>query len=338
MSFSWLAVPVFLLSWFLTQRSLKYALSRHILDIPNARSSHAIPTPRGGGVGFVLAFISAVVLLYLFGTAQTSLVISLAGGCGVVALIGFADDHASIPARWRLLAHFLGAGFGLYWLNGLPSFTLAGFVVEPQLLSWLLGLTSLVWLLNLYNFMDGIDGLAAIEAICCCVAMCLIYGLFGFEHLIAVPLLLAAAVTGFLILNFPPARIFMGDVGSGFLGLCLGLLAINAGWHKPALMFCWAIMLGVFIVDATLTLVRRFIRGERVYQAHRSHAYQHAANRYGHKRVTISVACINFLFLLPISMLVATEYLSVITGLSLAFIPLGVLAFYFGAGTRHGPI
>jgi Fuc2NAc and GlcNAc transferase len=136
-------------------------------------------------------------------------------------------------------------------------------------------------MLNLYNFMDGIDGIASVEAICACLGASVLYWLSGLDALIWGPLLLAASVAGFLYWNFPPARIFMGDAGSGFLGIVLGGLSLQAAWVSEPMLWAWLILLGVFIVDATFTLFRRLLRGEKVYEAHRSHAYQFASRRFG---------------------------------------------------------
>ena len=191
----------------------------------------------------------------------------------------------------------------------------------------------LVWLLNLYNFMDGIDGIASVEAICVCVGGALLYVLLGKPDLALLPLMLAAAVAGFLFWNFPPARIFMGDAGSGFLGIVLGIMSIQAGWVDPALFWSWVILLGVFVVDATFTLVRRLLRGDKVYEAHRSHAYQYASRHYGrHLPVTLAVGVINLAWLLPIALLVGTGRVDGVIGVVVAYAPLVLLAIKFHAG------
>ena len=146
------------------------------------------------------------------------------------------------------------------------------------------------------------------------------------------PVLLVAAVMGFLIWNFPKAKIFMGDAGSGFIGIILGIFSVQAAWVAPELFCGWIILLGVFIVDATVTLLRRVLRGERFYEAHRSHAYQHAAQRWGHFRVTVSVAIINVLWLLPLACF-SVLYPRLGVGLMfLALLPLMVIAIHLGAG------
>jgi len=144
---------------------------------------------------------------------------------------------------------------------------------------------------------------------------------------------LATAVLGFLIWNFPPARIFMGDAGSGFLGIILALLSLQAAWIESRLLWVWLILLGVFIVDATVTLFRRVLRGEKFYQAHRSHAYQYASRILGtHRPVTLAVCAINIFWLMPVASLVAAGKLDGIIGLVVAYLPLLLLAYRYKAG------
>ncbi len=322
-----------LLSLLMTWLLRYYALARRIVDIPNARSSHTVTTPRGGGVAIVLSFLLALLLLSMTGNSSSSVAIGLFGSGLAVAVLGFLDDHGHIAARWRLLGHFAASLWALYWLGGLPAVTLFGFHLELGWLGHILAVLYLVWLLNLYNFMDGIDGIASVEAICTCLSASLLYWLLGFEGLMILPLVLAAAVAGFLFWNFPPARIFMGDAGSGFLGIILGVLSLQAAWASPAFLWVWLILLGVFIVDATFTLIRRLVRGDKVYEAHRSHAYQFASRHFGkHLPITLTVAAINLLWLLPIALCVALWGMDGFLGLAIAYLPLILLAVKFKAG------
>ena len=324
------------LSFVLTGGLRRYALSRSLMDLPNARSSHSVPTPRGGGVAIVASFLLALPLLAASGEASLALIWALLGGGAGIAILGFLDDHGHIAARWRLLGHFAGAIWALYWLGGLPPLSLFGVVVDLGWLGHLLALVYLVWMLNLYNFMDGIDGIASVEAVCVCTGGALLYALLGEWQAVAVPLLLAVAVVGFLVWNFPLARIFMGDAGSGFLGIALGILSLQAAWVAPQLLWSWAILLGVFVVDATFTLLRRLLRGERIYEAHRSHAYQYASRKYGrHWPVTLGVLAINLGWLLPIALWVGWGGLDGGWGLLLAYAPLLVLAAKFEAGGKE---
>lgn len=330
-----LIVSLAVLAWFLTALLRRYALARSLLDVPNARSSHSLPTPRGGGVAIVVAFLAGLCLAFFAGLGIAAELFYALLGAGLgIALLGFLDDHGHIAARWRLLGHFLAAAWALYWLGGLPPLAVFGGLLQLSWIGHVLAAFYLVWLLNLYNFMDGIDGIASVETICVCLGGAILYALLETSLLTDLPLLmLAASVLGFLLWNFPPARIFMGDAGSGFLGIVLGVLSLQAAWTNPLLLWAWLILLGVFIVDATLTLLRRLLRGEKVYEAHRSHAYQYASRRFGrHLPVTMAVAALNLVWLLPLAMLVAVGWLDGLLGVLIAYAPLVVLAWRFDAG------
>nr|WP_200976820.1 glycosyltransferase family 4 protein [Pseudomonas cichorii] len=326
-------VAVAVLSLGLTALLRRYALSRSLMDVPNARSSHKIPTPRGGGVSIVVAFLLAILLLGLGDRIPSSALIAILGAGGLVAVIGFMDDHGHIAARWRLLGHFSAAAWALAWLGGLAPLDFFGFTLDLGLIGHILAAFYLVWMLNLYNFMDGIDGIASIEAVTVCAGISLIYVMGDYGQLLWGPVLLAAAVMGFLYWNFPPARIFMGDAGSGFLGIALGVLSLQAAWASSHLFWAWLILLGVFIVDATVTLTRRLLRGDKVYEAHRSHAYQFASRRYGkHLPVTLAVGFINIFWLMPVALWVGVFGGDGLTGLLVAYVPLVLLALKFDAG------
>ncbi len=333
MKYGWFIAFIALLSLALTWALRHYALSRSLMDIPNARSSHSVPTPRGGGVAIVLTFTLALVFLWWRDLIAVSQFCAIAGAGALVAVIGFMDDHGHIAARWRLLGHFVAAGWLLVWLGGLPALQFAGVVVDLGVVGHVLAAFYLVWLLNLYNFMDGIDGIASVEAICVCLGACLLGWLGGWPQLVWAPLLLAVCVGGFLFWNFPPARIFMGDAGSGFLGIVLGGLSLQAATQSAELLWGWLILLGVFIVDATFTLFRRLLRGDKVYEAHRSHAYQYASRRFGsHLPVTMAVGVINMFWLLPIAVAVTRFGLDGSLGVIVAYAPLLGLAISYRAG------
>lgn len=333
MSMGVLLAAVFIASWAMTACVRRYALARSIMDIPNARSSHQIPTPRGGGVAIVLGFLGCLPLAGLLGAVDGKSLLALLPSGALVAVIGFLDDHRHIPARWRLLGHFIAAIWLLCWLGGLPALETPWGVLDLGIGGSFLGVVFLVWLLNLYNFMDGIDGIAGLEAMSVCLGGALCGWLAGSPQLAWLPLILGMAAAGFLAWNFPPARIFMGDAGSGFLGLILGGLALQAASVSPPLIWSWLILLGVFVVDATFTLIHRLMRGERVYEAHRSHAYQRASRRYGsHLRVSLSVLAINLLWLVPLALLVALGHVSGLLALIVAYAPLVLVVVHLGAG------
>ena len=324
---------VALLSFSLTGALRKYALARNLIDVPNIRSSHSAPTPRGGGVAIVLSFLAALPIIAANDLLPWHAMWSMLGVGTGVAVLGFLDDHGHIAARWRLLGHFIASVWALYWLGGMPEITMFNVEINLAWLGHVLAVLYLVWMLNLYNFMDGIDGIASVEAICVCLGACLLYWLGGFGSLIVAPLLLALAVAGFLYWNCPPARIFMGDAGSGFLGIILGMLSLQAAWVSSNLLWVWLILLGVFIVDATVTLLRRLLRGDKVYEAHRSHAYQFASRQFGrHLPVTLAVMAINLLWLLPLAACVVLLDIDGALALIVAYVPLVMLAVRFHAG------
>ena len=314
----------------------RYALSNNLLDVPNKRSSHDTPTPRGGGLSIVLVFLTGLWILNGINPFSDSLLFALLGAGAWIAFIGFMDDHRHIPAQWRLLAHFLGAVWVLYWIDGLPPLQIFGIGMLTEWVGHVLMALYLVWLLNLYNFMDGIDGIAGIEGITVCLGGMILFAIAPLGGGEWMPIaLLMAATCGFLYWNIPKARIFMGDVGSGFMGMVIGVFSLYSGSIVPELFWSWLILLGAFIVDATVTISRRIWQKEKFYEAHRSHAYQHASREYGsHLLVAFAVGVINIIWLLPLAVLVALDRLNAIIGLLIAYLPLVWVALRFKAGKR----
>ena len=316
----------------------KYALARNVLDRPNHRSLHRVPTPRGGGIAIAAVFLGGVGILKYLGTIEGGLALAICGAGGGVGIIGSIDDHRSVSPRVRLICHFAAAAWILYSLNRLPVFNVLGFTLDLATpIGLIVTAIFLVWMLNLYNFMDGVDGIAGLEAVmvCVCGAYFFVWHSPTSNHWM-VPTLLAAASAGFLVWNWPPSRVFMGDVGSGFLGLMMGVLALFAGSLGPELFWSWMILLGVFVVDASVTLGRRLMRGDNVAQAHRSHAYQALSRNLGsHRAVTIIAGAINLVWLMPWAFAVAYGWIQGLVGLAFAYSPLVGLAFYYGAGEKE---
>lgn len=325
-----LAVTV-LLSFLATIALRRYALVKNIIDTPNARSSHSEPTPRGGGVAIVLTYLGALIAWDVVSGVPSGLFWSLLCGGGLVAGVGFWDDHSSLPARVRFAFHLLAAVGAVFALGGWPRLDL-GFAVLPWgLLGSAFAVLLLAWAINFFNFMDGIDGLAGAEAVFVAGAGGALLWLTGAD---AMPLwLLAAASTGFLLLNWPPARIFMGDAGSGFLGFALAVHALHATVSGATSIWPWLILTGVFFVDATLTLLRRMVRRLRVTDAHRTHAYQWASRRVGaHRPVTLSVLAINLFALWPLALSAQTWPAWAVPAALLSVAALSGLAWRFDAG------
>ena len=339
MTFSGLLVLLVLgcaASWALTSSVRRHALNTGLIDRPNARSSHTVPTPRGGGVAIVASFLGLVTLLALAGSIAPALAAALFGAGTLVALLGFLDDRHTLRARWRFLGHLAAAAWVLYCLGPLPPVPLFGHIVDLGIAATLLSALYLVWSINLFNFMDGIDGIASLEAITVSLGGALVWWLTQPQGDWPIAVAFAACVAGFLFWNFPPARIFMGDAGSGFLGCVVATLALWSSHTASHLFWSWFILGGCFMVDSTVTLVRRVARGERFSEAHRSHAYQYAARLYGsHKKVSVAFVVVTLLWLLPIAVTVALHHVDGLTGVLISYPPLLALAVRYKAGDRR---
>lgn len=310
-----------------------YAVKRSLVDHPNSRSAHDVPVPRGGGVSIVIAFIGSLTVLAGIGAVELSHSVAVGGAGLVVGLVGFIDDHGHVAARWRLMAHFAAAAWLLAWIGGVPAHELLVERGIPAPVVYAAAALLIVWLINLYNFMDGIDGIASVETIAVTIGGATAAVLSGHPELAPLQILLAASVWGFLVWNWPPATIFMGDIGSGFLGVVIAAMILLSAQSEPALAIVWLILLAVFLVDSGLTLVRRAARGERIYEAHTMHAYQHAVRRVGsHAKVTSTVAAINLLWLFPIAIAVAVGRIPAVMAVVAAYLPLAALAWWWRAG------
>ncbi len=315
-----LAVGAFTATAVLTGSARDYALRRSLLDIPNERSSHEIPTPRGGGLAIAVVVLSAVVALGSIGELPTNITAAFAGGGFLVAVIGWMDDHRSVPALWRACIHLLAAFWALYWLGGFPHWEAGITTVRLGWIGTLLAGLGITWLTNLYNFMDGTDGLAGIQGACAGVMGALLLALNGQPGIAAVSLALAASCAGFLLWNWPPAKIFMGDVGSYVVGYSFAVLALVSESTGALLVLSWFILLSVFVCDATLTLIQRMLSGERWYAAHRSHAYQRLVQMgLSHRELALWVLALNLLILWPAAYLTEQRHdlVSLVNGATL---------------------
>jgi Fuc2NAc and GlcNAc transferase len=294
--------------------------------------------PRGGGLSIVVGFLLAVSCLAHSGVVPASLVSALLGGGSLLAVGNFLDDHFGLSAKVRILIHFAAAGWALWKLNGVGPLHFGSIVWDWGWLGHGIALVGLVWMINLYNFMDGIDGLAGLEAVCAGGLGGLLLAESDLKGLAASALVLAAASGGFLIWNWPPAKIFMGDVGSGFLGFVFGVLTISSSNERPRLLYPWLILLAVFIVDSTLTLIRRVFAAARWYEAHCSHAYQHAARRWGsHLKVTAAIAVVNLAWLFPLAWAACVWPLAGPVLAAIALAPLVYLGLRYDAGKNISP-
>ena len=260
----------------------RFALSRAILDEPNARSSHRQPVPRGGGIA-VAAVVIAGGLMDVVARRGARSTVLLLTAAALVGLVGWLDDRRSTRVSTRLTVHLLGAAVIAYVAMdaGLPI-TLA--------LLWAFGAVSAI---NVVNFMDGIDALVTSQVLIFAASASLLAP--GHSYARDLAIVLAGGTLGFLAWNWPPARLFLGDAGSGFLGFCsvaVGLLVVLATGDSMARVF---LPLFPLSLDAAVTLARRARNGERLTEAHRSHLYQRLANgQWGHGKVSATFAACAF--------------------------------------------
>lgn len=287
----------FLISLLMVRGAIGYARRRGMLDLPGQRRSHHVPTPRGGGVGVVVAMLVCLPgvgwSLHAAGPSPR-LLGSLCAALALVALAGWWDDHRSLPVLPRLAAQLLAVAlFSVTLLDGDLSWW------------WLpLLLVGGAWSINLHNFMDGIDGLLAQQAIFVGVGVTALAAAAGQSVLALVAACLVVSALGFWCFNRPPARIFMGDVGSGSVGLLIFAFSAMLWRVNPELLWPALILSSAFVVDAGLTLLTRMWLGRRWYAAHREHLYQWLARRGGtHASVDAAYLGWNVLVAAPLTWL-----------------------------------
>lgn len=278
----------FTLTAWLTARFCNPASKFHILDHPNERSLHTNPTPRSGGV----AILSGIVAGLAWGTwrfAWPAEIPWLVASIALVALVSFMDDRAEVRVGYRFAAHVIAAALLIWAGLALQSVPLPG--LAWPLATWVAVAASvlfIVWMVNLYNFMDGMDGFAGGMAVIGFGTYALLGWHAGHTAFLVVSLVTASASAGFLFFNFPPARIFMGDVGSSVLGLLAGALSLWGTRDGVFPFWVGLLVFSPFIVDATVTLVRRLLKGEKVWQAHRTHYYQRFVQMgWGHRKTVL---------------------------------------------------
>lgn len=257
--------------------SIRVAERIGVMDVPNERSSHSLPMPRMGGVPMVAAAAAAFGGWVFFAAGEGSFLKGLPYAflfALAMFLLGFYDDLRNLSPLFRFLVQFVSALLLLVFLAPLlPDVSLWKWVFPRW--AWVVpGALWVVWMLNLYNFMDGIDGLAGGEAVLASSFFFLVFAYFGQAGWAVANLVVAAASMGFLVHNWPPARIFMGDAGSAFLGSFYGMQSVVAALSTPVPFPVLVLPFANFILDTTFTLLRRVWRSEKWYQAHRSHCYQ----------------------------------------------------------------
>jgi Fuc2NAc and GlcNAc transferase len=277
-----------------------FAIHRGIVARPNFRSLHQRPVPRGGGIVFSLVCLAAVIGLSFTHTVDPRLMRALVAGGAVATIFGFVDDAMHVGAAVKLCVQMALAGWVLVCFGGQPLVELP---LMPQWLDVAVSWVGLVWLMNLYNFIDGIDGLAAMGAVSMSVTSILVLFLVGADR--SFVLLLAALALcsfGFLIFNWPPASIFMGDSGSQFLGFYFGTLMAGTMLRGDLGFWSWLVIFGYFAGDTTTTTLVRVFVADKWYGEHRSHAYQNLARIWGsHVKVVKGVLLYHLLWLLPLA-------------------------------------
>jgi Fuc2NAc and GlcNAc transferase len=285
-----------ILSYFLVMVFRIYAIHKKLLDQPNHRSSHVIPIPVGAGVVFPVLLIILLLILYFFNFIDIFYLIILIPPVVAISLVGFLDDKYKLASKWRFLVQILGAIYSVFIIGEYSSINLGFIGINLNLLGYFFAILMLLWSTNLYNFMDGIDGIAAIEAIFIFgVGGVFIWYSGGAEFAVIIWSIVAIAI-GFLIWNKPPAKIFMGDVGSTLLGFLVVLFGlIGEIWYNVPFLL-WVILYGVFLFDATVTLLRRIKHGDVWYHAHRLHAYQRLQlQKWSHKKILFGIIVVNII-------------------------------------------
>jgi UDP-N-acetylmuramyl pentapeptide phosphotransferase/UDP-N-acetylglucosamine-1-phosphate transferase len=299
----------------------RVALKRMLLDEVNERSLHTLPTPRLGGIAIAVVTLAAAIVDWGEGSTELHLLVA---ACGAVALVGLRDDLKPMSAVLRLGVH-IAVSLAFLRLVGTPPLLIAQALplgVPPSVTTALL----VVWMvsvLNIYNFMDGMDGLAGAQSVAAALTLAVLLG--GTPSLTGFALAIAAASTGFLVHNFPPARIFMGDAGSTFLGMAFAALAV-IGMHHEVPITASALPLAPFLLDGTFTLLRRALRKEPIWKAHRSHLYQRAVQTgLAHREVLLvyiawmAVACAGALLSSLGTTALVLAWVAVLSGLVLVW-------------------
>ena len=272
-------IILFLISFFLTYFIKNYMIRKSLVASVNERSSHTIPTPHGGGISLSITWFIGLVYLYYTNQIDSNLFYALV--CGVIiSLVSFFDDIYDLSPKLRISVQSSVAFLGLYFLDGFESLDLFVFSIDNQILTNIFAFFMIIWFINLYNFLDGINGYAGSEAIFLSIAGLI---LLGGNHF----LVLSVATLGFLYWNWNKAKIFMGDVGSTLLGYNVAIFTIYYSNQEATNFWIWITLFGLFWFDATITLLRRKLNGEKLSQAHKKHAYQRLTQAgWSHYKVT----------------------------------------------------
>jgi UDP-N-acetylmuramyl pentapeptide phosphotransferase/UDP-N-acetylglucosamine-1-phosphate transferase len=281
-----LIISSFILCFIGTWIVIKVATLNNIIDIPNSRSSHKNPTPSGGGLAIAIIWYLVLLILYFLEEIPDSLFLALLWGIPIT-IIGFFDDIVKISPKLRLIVQIICAFFAVYFLGFSISVDLGFFILKSKFLLGIVAIIAIIWFINLFNFLDGIDGYISVEILFICLAVFLVFD-------VRLPLIFAAATSGFLIWNWQPAKIFMGDVGSTLIGFTIAVFAIYYQNPSQSSIIVWLMLTSLFWFDATYTIFRRLRNHEVLSDAHKKHAYQRIV-QYGfsHKKTVISSLIVN---------------------------------------------
>ena len=274
------------------------AIKKELLDHPNERSSHTIPTPKGGGLAIIVTFYISLSYHFFTHAIDQKLFFALLSALPVI-VVSLIDDFHPLSAKIRFGLQFFSAISALYALGGVETFNFSLFSISGIWLN-IIALFGIVWMTNLYNFLDGIDGYAAGEALFVALAIFLLFGN-------TLTLILALSVAGFLLFNWHKASIFMGDVGSAPLGFIFAVLMLYDA-NSPHFL-AWLILLSLFWFDATYTLIRRALNREKLSQAHKKHLYQRLNQAgFSHDKVVLMGLVFNLVLLLMLFLLPENLY------------------------------
>jgi Fuc2NAc and GlcNAc transferase len=326
--FKYLIIPS-VVSYFGVILYIKVAISRDIFANPNFRNLHTSPLPLGGGIVFSFVFVFSLFFIWWLNQISDDLFWVLAVGGGSTALFGFLDDLKDIRASSKLVVQFFLSGWTLFWIDGGPLLSIDWI---PVLVAIPVTSLFLVWIVNAYNFMDGIDGMAASGAVFVSGTITFVLILTnGNSEFLLVFVLFLASISTFLFFNWPPASIFMGDSGSAFLGYIFGSLILFTVMSGDISIWTWLIVFAYFFADTTVTQLMRIILVKKWYLPHRSHAYQNFARISGsHLRVTGSMLLYNVVWILPLTIWSVIKPEMALFAVVLAIAPSLVFTFKYG--------
>lgn len=294
------AIAILVANYFFTRWFIRYAKVKRMTDYPSERSSHEVPTPRGGGVGFVLlTILSTLIYSVIHGVSNHFGLLIFIAAAMFVAILGWFDDKNDLSKRVRFTVQVLSAFMILLFIQNLNSMYLPGGVeLSLGFAGIILGLIWITGSTNIYNFMDGVDGIASVQALSASAGWIIFAVIWNNSDLLAINLFILFGVAAFMMFNWSPAKIFMGDVGSLFLGFTFGAMPFLAAYTVESLTIGMAVWIGglllwPFLFDGAFTIFRRLYNGENIFQAHRSHLYQ-KMNIAGWKHSSVSLIYLLF--------------------------------------------